>query len=127
MPDQHDIFGARGIDQRRHIVHKMRQGVVCYLRWPGGASVSALIDGPDAIAHSSQHRYLVPPRDGVLWKAVQAERQPVSGPLLQHLEAQPVGLDELGLHLRHPVTFVLPCRRGTTPVYAKRGTSSSLT
>ena len=92
MPDQHDIFGPRGIDQRRHIVHKMRQGVVCYLRRPGGAPVSALIDSPDAIAHSRQHRYLVPPGDGVLRKAVQAERQPYSGALLQHLEAQPVGL-----------------------------------
>ena len=34
-------------------------------------------------------RYLVPPGDGVLRKAVQAERQPYSGALLQHLEAQP--------------------------------------
>ena len=57
----------------------MRQGEVCYLRRPGGAPVSALIDGPDAIAHSRQHRYLVPPGDGVLRKAVQAERQPYSG------------------------------------------------
>ena len=53
-------------------------------------------------AHSRQHRYLVPPGDGVLRKAVQAERQPYSGALLQHLEAQPVGLNELGLHIRHP-------------------------
>jgi hypothetical protein len=44
----------------------MRQGEVCYLRRPGGAPVSALI--------------------GVLRKAVQAERQPYSGALLQHLE-----------------------------------------
>ena len=70
----------------------MRQGVVCYLRRPCGAPVSALIDSPDAIAHSRQHRYLVPPGDGVLRKAVQAEPQPYSGALLQHLEAQPVGL-----------------------------------
>jgi hypothetical protein len=42
----------------------------------------------------------------VLRKAVQAERQPASGALLQHLEAQLVGLDELGLYIRHPVTFV---------------------
>src|SRR5262249_23312080 len=48
------------------------------------------------------HRYLVPPGDGVLRKAVQAERQPYSGALLQHLEAQPVGRNELGLHIRHP-------------------------
>ena len=27
--------------------------------------------------------------------------------LLQHLKAQPVGVDKLGLHIRHPVTFVL--------------------
>src|SRR5262249_9219391 len=47
------------------------------------------------IAHSRQHRYLVPPGDGVLRKAVQAERQPYSGALLQHLEAQPVGRNEL--------------------------------
>jgi hypothetical protein len=26
--------------------------------------------------------------------------------LLQHLEAQPVGLNELGLHIEHSVTFV---------------------
>src|SRR5215813_9008773 len=51
---------------------------------------------------SRQHRYLVPPGDGVLRKAVQAERQPYSGALLQHLEAQPVGRNELGLHIRHP-------------------------
>src|SRR5215468_10971977 len=44
MPDQHDIFGVRDIDERRHIVHKMRQGVVCYSRGPGGAPISALID-----------------------------------------------------------------------------------
>ena len=44
----------------------------------------------------------VPPGDGVLRKAVQAERQPYSGALLQHLEAQPVGLNELGLHIRLP-------------------------
>jgi hypothetical protein len=100
MPDQHDMLGARSIDQRRHIVHKMRQSVVCDLRRPGGAPVSALIDGPDAIPHSHQHRYLVPPGDGVLRKAVQAESQPVSGALLQHLKAQPVGLNELGLHIR---------------------------
>ena len=31
----------------------------------------------------------------MLRKAVQAERQPYSGALLQHLEAQPVGLNEL--------------------------------
>ena len=49
-----------------------------------------------------RRRYLVPPGDGVLRKAVQAERQPYSGALLQHLEAQPVGLNELGLHIRHP-------------------------
>jgi len=42
----------------------------------------------------------------VLRKAVQAERQPVSGALLQHLEAQHVGLNELGLHIQHSVTFV---------------------
>jgi hypothetical protein len=60
------------------------------------------VHGPDAIAHSRQHRYLVPSGDGVLWKAVQAERQPYSGALLQHLEAQPVGRNELGLHIRHP-------------------------
>ena len=64
MPNQHDTFGACGIDQRRHIVHKMRQSVVCDLRGPGGAPVSALIDRPDAIAQSCQHRYLVPPGDG---------------------------------------------------------------
>src|SRR5215468_5502284 len=52
--------------------------------------------------HSRRHRYLVPPGDGVLRKAVQAERQPYSGALLQHLEAQPVGLNEFGLHIRHP-------------------------
>src|SRR5215471_15281196 len=33
-----------------------------------------------------RRRYLVPPGDGVLRKAVQAERQPYSGALLQHLE-----------------------------------------
>src|SRR5215813_1601438 len=49
-----------------------------------------------------RRRYLVSPGDGVLRKAVQAERQPYSGALLQHLEAQPVGLNELGLHIRHP-------------------------
>src|SRR5262252_4307188 len=49
-----------------------------------------------------RRRYLVPPGDGVLRKAVPAERQPYSGALLQHLEAQPVGLNELGLHIRHP-------------------------
>src|SRR5262252_6649543 len=49
-----------------------------------------------------RRRYLVAPGDGVLRKAVQAERQPYSGALLQHLEAQPVGLNELGLHIRHP-------------------------
>src|SRR5215467_9398179 len=49
-----------------------------------------------------RRRYLVPPGDGVLRKAVHAERQPYSGALLQHLEAQPVGLNELGLHIRHP-------------------------
>src|SRR5215472_11362065 len=49
-----------------------------------------------------RRRYLVPPGDGVLRKAVQAERQPYSGALLQHLEAQPVGLNKLGLHIRHP-------------------------
>src|SRR5205807_114849 len=106
MPDQHDILGAGGIDQRRHIVHKMRQSVVCDLRGTGGAPVSALIDRPDAIAHSCQHRYLVPPGDGVLRKAVQTERQPVSGALLEHLEAQPVGLNELGLHIRYPATLL---------------------
>jgi hypothetical protein len=42
----------------------------------------------------------------VLRKAVQAERQPVSGALLQHLEAQPVSLNELGLYIRHSVTLV---------------------
>jgi hypothetical protein len=31
---------------------------------------------------------------------VQAKRQPVSDTLFQHLEAQPVGLDELGLQIR---------------------------
>ena len=36
----------------------------------------------------------------MLRKAVQAERQPYSRALLQHLEAQPVGLNELGLHIR---------------------------
>src|SRR5215813_7914077 len=62
-----------------------------------------------------RRRYLVPPGDGVLRKAVQAERQPYSGgllrcltpvpysgALLQHLEAQPVGRNELALHIRHP-------------------------
>src|SRR5215469_3548691 len=100
MPDQNDTLGLRGVDQRRHIVDKMRQSVVCDLRRPGGAPVSALINGPDAIAHSREHRYLVPPRDGVLRKSVQAKRQPVSDTLFQHLEAQPVGLDELGLQIR---------------------------
>ena len=38
----------------------------------------------------------------MLRKAVPAERQPYSGALLLHLEAQPVGLNELGLHIRHP-------------------------
>jgi pimeloyl-ACP methyl ester carboxylesterase len=59
---------------QRHIVHKMRQSIVSDLRGPGGAPVSALIDRPDAIAHSCRHRYLVPRGDGVLRKAVQAER-----------------------------------------------------
>ena len=61
------------------VTSSTRCGIVCDLRGPGGAPVSALIDRPDAIAHSCQHRYLVPPGDGVLRKAVQAERQPVSG------------------------------------------------
>src|SRR5262252_9494946 len=49
-----------------------------------------------------RRRYLVPPGDGVLRKAVQVERQPYSGALLQHLEAQPVGRNELSLHIGHP-------------------------
>src|SRR6516165_4269405 len=69
MPNQHDTLGACGINQRRHIVHKMRQSIVSDLRGPGGAPVSALIDRPDAIAHSCRYRYLVPPGDGVLGKA----------------------------------------------------------
>src|SRR6516164_7856342 len=69
MPNQHDTLGACGINQRRHIVRKMRQSIVSDLRGPGGAPVSALIDRPDAIAHSCRYRYLVPPGDGVLRKA----------------------------------------------------------
>src|SRR5215831_4997679 len=39
------------------------------------------------------------------WRAPESRAgraPPYSGALLQHLEAQPVGLNELGLHIRHP-------------------------
>ena len=42
----------------------------------------------------------------MLRKPVQAQRQPVTRALLQYLEAQPVGLDEFGLHVTDPVTFL---------------------
>jgi hypothetical protein len=34
VPNQHDTFGACGINQRLYIVHKMRQSIVCYVRGP---------------------------------------------------------------------------------------------
>src|SRR6516225_5667722 len=58
-PSQHNALGVCGVNQRHHVVQKMRQSVVCDLCRPDGAPVSALINGPDAIAHSREHWYLV--------------------------------------------------------------------
>src|ERR1700747_726931 len=95
MPNQHNALGVCGVNQRHHVVQKMRQSVVCDLCRPGGAPVSALINGPDAIAHSREHWYLVPPRDCVLRKSMQAKRQPVSDTLFSTSKRSPLALTNL--------------------------------
>jgi hypothetical protein len=44
------------------------------------------------------------------------ERRLASGALLEHLEAQLVGLNELGLHIKRSVTFFNPIAPGSTGV-----------
>ena len=95
MRDQRHRPGARGVDQPRHIRQQVRQRIRPDPHRPAALAIAALVHRPDTVAEPGQHRHLVAPRDEMLRKAVQAQRQVVAGPGLLDLERQPVGFHRL--------------------------------